>query len=132
MSLKTIRRAFETRIATWAQSVSIAVAYENASFTPTQSAYVELFMLPAQTGSQYLSQTDRSYAGICQINIHVPLNAGSADAHNYAGAIAVLFGVSMTQDGLRIYCQPGYELPAQTIDTHFTLPLRIPYRCEVA
>ena len=132
MSLKIIRQAFETRLATYAAANSLTVSYENSAFTPTDAAYLELFMLPGQTGSQYLAQTDRSYIGIVQINIAVPLNTAAANAHNYAIAIASLYNVYITQDTLRIFTQPAYELPAQKTDTHYILPLRVPYRCEVA
>lgn len=132
MSLKIIRKAFETRLQTYATANSLPVAYENSAFTPTDAAHLELFMLPGQTGSQYLAQNDRSYIGIVQINIAVPLNSANANAHNYATAIASLYNVYIGQDTLRIFTQPAYELPAQKTDTHYVLPLRIPYRCEVA
>ena len=132
MSLKIIRKAFETRLATWAATVPINVAYENASFTQTNTAYVETFTLPGQTTAQYMAQNDRSYIGIVQINIHVPHNIGTSVAHNYAQSIAALYNLYIVEDLLRIYTQPAYELPAQKTDTHYILPLRIPYQCEVA
>lgn len=132
MSLKTIRKAFETRIATWAATIPIDVAYENVPYTPTNNAYVETFILPAQTSSRYLAQNDRSFIGIVQINIHIPHNIGPSNAHNYAESIATLYNLYIIEDTLKIYTQPAYELPAQTTDTHYILPMRIPYQCEVA
>jgi hypothetical protein len=132
MSLKTIRKAFETRLATWAASQSLPVAYQNKSIARPSTAFIEVFILPGQTTSQYMAQNDRSYIGLCQVNIHVAKDAGSAPAADYANAIAALYGVSMVQDGLRIFTQPMYELPDIPSDTHYTLPIRIPYRCEVA
>lgn len=132
MSLKIIRKAFETRLSTWAATIPIDVAYENVTYAPTNNAYVEAFILPGQTTSQYLAQNDRSYIGIVQINVHIPHNIGPATAHNYAESIAALYNLYIVEDLLRIYTQPAYELPGQTTDTHYILPLRIPYQCEAA
>ena len=132
MSLKIIRKAFETRLATWAITVPVDVAYENVAYKRTFVSYIEMFMLPAQTTSQYMAQNDRSYLGIVQFNINIPHNLGTSLAHGYAEAIANLYQVSFVQDGMRIYTQPAYELPSQTDETHFTLIIRLPYRSEVA
>lgn len=132
MSTKIIRKAFETRLATYATSAGVTIAYENVNFDRNVTSFFEVIILPGQTTSQYLAQTDRSYIGIAQINIHIPLNTGSGNAYNYAQSIASLYNVNIVQDSLRVYTQPMYELPAQKTDTHFVLPVRIPYRCEVA
>lgn len=132
MSLKIIRKAFETRLATYASANSIPVAYENVSFTPVDGAYFEAFMIPAQTGSQYLAQNDKSFSGIAQINIYTPLNSGTDALHNYAQSISALYNIYINQDSLTIYTLPAYELPADRNETHFVIGLRIPYRCEVA
>lgn len=128
MSLQVIEKAFRTRLAAY----GLPVAYQNVEYVRTSDTFLELFILPGQTTSQYLSQDDRSYIGIAQININVPLNIGTGSAYSHAQSIAALYNIYISQDTLRIFTQPMYELPAQKNETHFILPIRIPYRCEVA
>lgn len=133
MSNAIIRKAFESRLKTWAdaQTPAIKIAYENVSFTPPTGRYLRCFMLPASTDSETLDGTHRNYSGVFQVSIVVPLNQGSAEALVIASAIDALYPVTFVQDSLRItMTRPMGIRPGQVEENMYVLPIDGAYRLD--
>jgi len=94
--MKAIRAALEGRLATWAATQSLTVAYENVPFNPPSGAYLRAFLLPAETHSDDLAGSHRAYRGIWQVNVVAPIGKGAGAALTIAEAIATLFPVNQS------------------------------------
>lgn len=104
MSQAIIRKAFTSRLNTWAASNGFTgkVAFENTAFTPPSTAYLKCYILPAATRDDFLEGGHRSYKGVFQVSIVMEPNKGPAAADTFAAAMDVLFPKTFTQDGLII------------------------------
>lgn len=133
MSLALIRSAFESRLKTWAnaQTPAIPIAYENLAFTPPLTRYLRAYVLPAKTDSNTLDDVARTYQGLFQVSIVVPLNEGAGNAQTLAAAIAGLYPSSFIQGSIRVYCSPMSEGVPQQEPNYFVLPIRFTYQVEV-
>jgi hypothetical protein len=135
MSLAIIRKAFETRLKTWAdaQTPAIPVAWPNVTFTPPAGRYVRAFVLPADTTSDTLDKLHRAYTGIFQVSLCMPLNTGSGSAESLAASLDTAFAASMLQDGLRIFLtRPMSAAPAIVEPDRYIVPVSGRYRADVA
>ena len=130
MSLALIRSAFESRLATWAATQSLPIAYENISFTPPATKHCRVYLLPAKTDSVTLDGTARTYKGIFQVSIVMPLNGGAGAAQSLAIAIAGLYPSLFTHSGIIINTSPMSEGVAQVEPNYYVLPIRIIYHVE--
>jgi hypothetical protein len=80
MSLALVRKLFEARVEEWAQTQipKIPVSYENVEFKPpVGSTWAKVTIIPADTESQYLDESDRIYRGVLFINIFTKKGVGS-------------------------------------------------------
>lgn len=131
MSIALIRKAFESRLKTWATAQSIAVAYENVSFTPPATKYISAYLLPAPTDSETIDGAHRAYSGVFQVNIVMPLNVGSNEAQTLTDAIAALYSVTFTQDTIRVYItRPFSSRPAYADGDRYVYPIYCNYRVD--
>lgn len=132
MSIRTIRAALEGRLATWAATQSLPVAYQNVPFNPPAGTYLRAFILPAQTHSDDLQGTHRGYRGIWQVNIDAPIGVGPGAAEAIAVLLDALYPVN-----LRIGTSPIVHIitpmstgPALQDSDRFTLPVFCQYRAD--
>ncbi|WP_426287546.1 phage tail terminator-like protein [Luteibacter sp. E-22] len=98
MSNKLVRRAIETRLAAWAaaRTPALRIAFEDVPFTPANGeTYLEVFMLPAATGSDDLAGVHRVYRGVYQINVVTPSGVGPGPAEAIADELTALFPLNL-------------------------------------
>lgn len=134
MSQAIIRAAFESRLAAWAASKSIPVAYQNVAFTPPSGTYARVFIIPGETASDDLAQTHRRYRGIFQVSLLMPLGSGSGQAEALVAELEALFSPTtpLTQSGLTIYLTaPMSAAIAIPEDTHYAVPVSTAYRVDL-
>lgn len=108
MTMPRIRSLLEGRLSTWAaaRSPALAVAWENAAFTPPAGTYLRAFILPSATRSDDLEGSHRQYTGVFQVSIVAPLGTGPGAAEGIAEELATLFPV-VTATGGR-YTNSGF------------------------
>lgn len=91
-----IRKLFESRLATWAATNSLPVAWENAPFTPAPGqTYLRAFLLRGATTSLDLLGAHRRYVGVFQVSVIAPSGVGSGAAETIAESIAALFPMNL-------------------------------------
>jgi len=133
MSQSLIRAAFESRLKTWAdaQTPIIPTAFENVSFTPPANRYLRAYLLPADTQSETYDGLHRAYTGVFQVNIIMPLNAGTGAAQVIADAIGALYPVTFTHSTIRVVItRPMGNRPAFVDGDRFILPIYLAYRVD--
>lgn len=132
MSQAKIRAAFETRLAAWAATKSLPVAYENASFTQPAEAYVRVFVLPAATTSETMDVLHRGYKGVIQVTVVLPLDAGSQQAQGIAAELDALLPMpGFNHDGIRVnMTAPMSMRPAIKEEGRYAFPISGNYRVD--
>lgn len=130
MSQAIIRKAFETRLDTWASAQSIDVAWENAEYDPSEGvAYVRAHLVPAQTKQLFLDQTGRKYSGLFQVNLTMPIGTGAGAAEALVESLDSTFAGSFEQDGVRItLLTPMSPAPALPVADRYVIPVSAEYR----
>ncbi len=93
MNLFDIRKAFERILAPFATANGLEVAWENTSFSPKTATYLSAFLLPAQDTHDTICYGNLRVAGVYQINIHAPINVGTAPIHTLTEQIKALYPV---------------------------------------
>ena len=135
MSNVIIRKAFEDRLATWAaaQLPPLPIAYENRAFSPPANGrYLQAFLIPARTDSEFLEGNHRGYDGIFQVSIVMPLGSGTAQAGNIALALDAIYPVYFKDNAISIYItSPMSAAPPIITDNTFVLPVSCLYRGEL-
>lgn len=134
MSHRTIRRLYEGRLASWADSMGYPVAYQNSPFTPQSGQlYLRTFLIPADTGSDDLAGEHRRYQGLFQVNVVSPAGQGSGQAETIVMQLADLFPVNMLlSDGdfsVQIV-EPVAQGPEIQDATEYTTPASFSYRAD--
>lgn len=134
MSQALIRKAFETRLKTWAdaQTPVIPIAWENVPFTPPAGRYMRAFLLPADTESLHLSRTDRYYRGVLQASLAMNINTGAGAAEALVASLDAAFAHTFTQDSVRIWLvRPFSAAPAIAEPDRHVVPVSAEYRAHV-
>jgi hypothetical protein len=133
MSQAVIRRAFETRLKTWADALSPAmpIAWENVAFTPPAGRYARAFLLPAPTESDTLERTDRLYRGVFQVSLVMPIDKGAGAAETLVASLDAAFAHTFTQGTLRIWLLRPFS-PARGLSEgdRWVMPLSAQYRAQ--
>lgn len=137
MSNAAIRKAFETRVQAWAatQRPSLAVAYQNAPFTPPANnvPYARCFVLAGTSDSIDLMGLHREYVGVLQVSLAMPIAVGSGLADQLAASLDLVFppGPPMVQDGLSIWItKPMSQAPALQEPDRNVVPVSAFYKAE--
>ena len=143
MSEQLIRKAFETRLATWAaaQTPALPVAYQNAAFSlPKEDTaangygrYVRGFLLPGQMRSRDLLGKHREYVGIYQISLVLALNRGTRDAMDLTTSLDAVFspGPPLVQDGFNVWITDPISPAAPLPETdRYVVPVSVYYKAE--
>lgn len=130
MSNVLIRKAFETRLKTWADTNSLQVAWENVEFDPTtDQTYVQPIILPAPTKDLFLDQSGRDYRGIFQVNLSMPLGTGPGAATALVDSLDAAFSGSFTQGSIRVTrLSPMCPAPPLPVADRYVVPVSAAYR----
>lgn len=138
MSNKRIRALYEARLTTWAaaRGTPLRIAYQNKPFVPvTGETYLKAILLPADTRSDDLQGTMRTYLGVFGINVVAPINTGPGNAETIADEIAALFVMNARLTASSFTVQQitpaGQAVPLQDATT-YTVPVSFEYRSDTA
>lgn len=132
MSDSLVRAAFETRIAAWAaaQTPKLPVAYQNVTFDPPVGAYVRCWVLPNQTQCLTVDGSHRERRGIFQVDLCMPMNAGSAGVQSLLASLDAAFPLSapLQHGGILIYLlTPMSGATGRPDGTHYVVPVSCNY-----
>lgn len=130
MTQAIIRKAFETRLKTWADALSpvMPIAWQNKAFSPPVGRYARAFLIPAPTEARYLLPDDRTYSGIFQVTLCMPLDTGSSAMETLVASLAAAFPHTFTQDSTTIWLtKPFSAAPALPDDARYIVPVSAPY-----
>lgn len=133
MTQKTIRSLIEQRLATWAASKSLPVAWQNFAFTPPSTTYLRAFLLPAETDSPDLQGAMRTFTGVYQVSIVLPEGQGSDAGETLAAEIDALFPLNLRLTSGAVTVQvigPASPGPAIHDGARYLLPVSFRYRCD--
>lgn len=134
MSHRIIRSLMETRLAAWAKTKNLRVAYQNQNFTPaTGETYLTTATLPALTDSLMLAGDHREYTGIFQVSVVTPAGKGAGAGEALADDLAALYPLNdRLSKGAFIVQIITPMAVAREIqgDTDFTIPVSLTYRAD--
>lgn len=134
MSDKTIRAALEGRLATWAATQSLTVAYENVGYTQPTGTYLRAWLLPADRTSGDLEGKLTTFMGIFQIDVVGVEGVGSGTVSGIVDLIAAQFPTNLliTKSGLTIRTiGPISTHPGEYEPGRYIVKVSIPYRCDI-
>lgn len=135
MTTARIRAAFEAKVKTWAaaQSPALPVAWTNVEFTPPAGPYCRAFLIPARTASRDLGGMNRSYAGVFQISLYLPIGEGPARAEALAASLETAFPVEdpLIAGQLYVFLSSPMSAAAPVDDPgRYVVPISCTYRAE--
>lgn len=136
MSNKLVRSAIETRLNAWAsaRAPALRIAFEGVTFAPLNGeTYLQVFLLPATTGSNDLAGAHRVYRGVYQVSVVTPSGIGPGAAEGIADELAALFPLNlrMTVPGLTVQViTPVTAAKGEPDPPTFTLPVSFQYRAD--
>lgn len=106
MSDQTIMAALQSRLAVFASSKGLKVAFEGVSFAPDATkTHLADFLLPAQTDNPSMGRSHRRYTGIYQVDVDAPTGSNVVALRNLANEVAAHFprGLTLTHSsGLKV------------------------------
>jgi len=134
MSHRIIRSLLEARLAAWAKTKNLRVAYQNVSFDPGDAeTYLTTATLPALTDSLTLAGDHREYTGIFQVSVVTPAGKGAGAGEALADELAALYPLNdRLSKGAFIVQIITPMAVAREIqgDTDFTIPVSLTYRAD--
>lgn len=126
MSLLAVRQSLENAIN--GMTPSLATAWENVPFTPTDGVpYQRIYLLAGEPSNPEMGAFTQE-RGFLQINLCYPLGAGPAAAMARAQLIRSSFmrGTTLTTSGIATIIEKTPEIsPALIEDDRYVLPVRI-------
>ncbi|ENA37415.1 hypothetical protein HMPREF1487_04333 [Pseudomonas sp. HPB0071] len=134
MSHRIIRSLLEARLAAWAKTKNLRVAYQNVSFDPGDAeTYLTTATLPALTDSLTLAGDHREYTGIFQVSVVTPAGKGAGAGEALADELAALYPLNdrLSKDGFTVQViTPVAMARAIPGDSTFTVPTSFTYRAD--
>lgn len=126
----TIRSEIESRLAAFAKTKNIPVAYENVSFTkPTDGPYLEVFLLDTAARSRNLS-ADKRVTGMFQVNCYAPIGKGMAAIEALVDGVINTYPV-LPKEGTVSIEAPLSASQGMPVDGFMCVPVTGRYRVEV-
>ena len=128
-----VRKLFESRLAVWAATQGLAVAWENVAFTPGTDTYLRAFLLRGTTTSRDLAGANTHRVGVFQINVVAPIGVGSGAVETIGESIAALFPQNLRMvdaDLTVIVTSPMAIHSGLPSEDRFTLPVSCRYICD--
>lgn len=133
MSDKIIRSALEGRLATWAATQSLTIAYENVPFQQPTTTYLRAWMLPANRESLDLEGKHTLFMGIFQVDVVGVEGVGSGAVAAIVDLIDAQFPVNLTivKSGLNVrVISPISTVRGEPEAGRYIVNVSIPYRCD--
>lgn len=134
MSIQTVRVALEKRLATLAPA--IAIAYENATFTPVNGTpYLQVNLLPNTPDNSTMGQAVYFERGIFQVTLAYPLSAGTLAAGIKAQAVRTHFmrGTTMVEAGITVIVTNTPKIAPAMVDAdRYRVPISIEYQAQIS
>jgi hypothetical protein len=134
MSHRLCRELFESRLAGWAKTKGLRVAYQNVNFQPNSGeTYLTATLLPALTDSLTLSGDHREYTGIFQVSVVTPAGKGAGAGEALADELSALYPLNDRLSKGAFVVQiitPVAVARAIPQDTTFTVPASFTYRAD--
>lgn len=93
MTQRTLRKEIEDKVAAWAATKSIPIAYENVTFVKPSTTFVELYIIPATTVNHTVAAKRATLYGIVQFNIYCKSGEGTKKSEDIAQELIDLFPV---------------------------------------
>jgi len=133
MSKARIRAAFESRLKTWseAQAPQIQVAWENKKLTPLPGPFARAYLIPARTVSNDLGGIGRSYSGVFQVSLYMPVGFSAGAGEALEASLDAAFPVedALGDDQFLIYItSPMSAAPALEEADRYVIPVSCMYR----
>lgn len=135
MSEQLIRKAFESRLKTWAdaQTPAIPIAWQNLKFTPPGGRYVEAAMLLAPVQTTSLDGVCKAWRGVFQVVFCLPVNIGSSTAESLIASLRTAFPVYFDQDTIRVFRLSEFSAaPSITRSDRYSVPASCQFRVDTA
>ena len=133
MSNALIRKAFESKLKTWAdaQVPKIPIAFEGASFSkPNSGAYIEPVLIPNVTINNELSGKRTTLLGIFEVRCWHPSGTGMGGVEQLASSIINLFPLLPKVGRVSVESTPHSEQPSFDDAGWIIVPVLIFYRFE--
>lgn len=106
MSDQNIMAALQARLATFATTKSLSIAFEGVAFTPgATKTHLADFLLPAATDNPSMGRDHRRYIGIYQIDVDAPSGSNVVALRKLANDLATHFkrGTALTHSsGIKV------------------------------
>ena len=134
MSDINIRGLLESRLATWAATQSLQIAFENQAFTPPNGMYLKAYMLPATTKVISLKGDLHVWKGLFQVTVVEPQQVGAGSTGQIAKALQALFPVNLVLTDSVVKVQvmtPLSVLVPVPSAGQYHLPTRFEYRADM-
>ncbi len=129
MTQRTLRKEIEDKVAAWAATKSIPIAYENVTFVKPSTTFVELYIIPATTVNHTVAAKRATQYGIIQFNIYCKSGEGTKKSEDLAQELIDLFPV-VPKVGTVSIEQTGSIMNPLYDSQWRVLPVRIRYRQE--
>lgn len=130
MSTAIVRAALETRLATWASTQSLPIAYQNVGFTKPNGPWLEAILIPNLTMNKEITGTRKTMLGFFQVNVWTPQGQGTGQAEAIAQGIVDLFPMVPKFGSVSIESTPSVERTHPDEDGWAVTPVLITYRYE--
>ena len=129
MTQRTLRKEIEDKVAAWAATKSIPIAYENVTFVKPSTTFIELYIIPATTVNPTVAAKRATLYGMIQFNIYCKSGEGSKKSEDLAQELIDLFPV-VPKIGTVSIEQTGSIMNPLYDSQWRVLPVRIRYRQE--
>lgn len=97
MSDQHIMSALQTRLASFASTKGLSVAFEGVPFTPDATkTHLADFLLPVATDNPSMGRDHRRYEGIYQVDVNAPSNSNVVALRNLANDLAAHYPRGLT------------------------------------
>ncbi|TWI52982.1 uncharacterized protein DUF4128 [Pseudomonas duriflava] len=134
MSHRIIRSLLEARLAAWAKTKSLRVAYQNQSFDPVDGeTYLTTATLPALTDSLTLAGDHREYTGIFQVSVVTPAGKGAGAGEALADELSALYPLNdrLSKETFTVQLITPMAIAREIQGaTDYTVPVSLTYRAD--
>ncbi|SET28198.1 phage tail terminator-like protein [Thorsellia anophelis] len=130
---KEINNLIRSKLAHYADTKGLQIAYPNLSFDSKSETHLELHIMPATTTSIDVAGGMRTYKGVCQININTQAGTGESKVLEIANELIQLFDFNSTleKNGTKVHViSVPYTLPPITQNFIFTQSISFNYRAD--
>ena len=129
MSESNLRQALDGHLYTMADAP--AIAWEGKNYTPSNSIYLQSFLLPAETISVGVEAGGSDVlAGLYQVTVNVPKNSDKNVWLTETAKVKARFarGTILNVGGTRIVISKTWSSTANISETYYGVPISIRYR----